>query len=83
MIDPVNLRYLMTYVSLVREAMDYEKQSVEALKQGDIAQWSYLRINAQAAMDESQRRLMIQHGMDHGQVQKKWMTDLGELTPLL
>lgn len=83
MIDPANLRYLSSYVSLIREAMDCEKRSAEALKDGKVAEWSYLRINAQAAMDESQRRLMVQHGMDHGQVQKKWMNDLGELTPLL
>lgn len=83
MIDPANLRYLSSYVSLIGEAMDYEKRSAEALKDGKVAEWSYLRINAQAAMDESQRRLMVQHGIDHGQVQKKWMNDLGELTPLL
>lgn len=83
MIDPANLRYIMTYGTLVRESVDYELRAKEALEKGDNAAFNYLMVQAQAAMDETSKRLYIQQGTDHGQKQATWMSYYNQLTPLI
>lgn len=83
MIDPATLRYVMTYSTLIKESVDYEIRAKKALKQGDVPAFNYLMVQAQAAMDESSRRLYIQHGTDHGQRQATWMRYYAQLTPLI
>lgn len=83
MINPDILRYLSSYTSLMRESTQYRKDAEKAFREGDLSAWSYYLINAQSAMDEATRRLDIQHGIDHGQVQRNWISVIGEVTPLL
>lgn len=83
MIDPANLRYIMSYISLIKESVDYETRAKEALKKGDSPSFNYLMVQAQAAMDESSRRLYVRNGADHGQRQATWMRYYGQLTPLI
>jgi len=83
MINPESLRYLMSYSSLIKESVDYEVRARVAFKEGSLPEHDYLMLNAQAAMDESSKRLYLQHGTDHGQRQATWMRDYGQFTPLL
>lgn len=83
MIDQSSLRYLMSYSSLIRESVDYEIKAKVALAKGDEGTFNYLMLEAQRSMDESTRRLEVQHGTDHGQRQKTWMSAYNQLTPLL
>lgn len=83
MIDQQNLRYLMSYSSLIRESVDFEIRAKVALAEGDVPKHNYLMVEAQKSMDESTRRLEVQHGADHGQRQRTWMSTYNQLTPLL
>lgn len=83
MIDTQVLRYLSSYTSLMKESACYRDQAAQALNTGDVQKWSAYLQEAQRSMDEATRRLEVQHGIDHGQVQKTWMVDYDQLTPLI
>jgi len=83
MIDPANLRYIMSYSALIKESVNFEAMAKEALERGDDAAFNYLMVQAQSSMDESSRRLYVQHGTDHGQRQATWMRYYAQLTPLI